>query len=261
VLLAAALLAGGVAAGCSTTNTGGTSSTTVSAKTDLHNAAQKLTSTSSKLNMQVAADTGGGSTASPNPGTTGVTTTINLSGSLDPVGGKSDLNVTVASVALEFRMLPDALYAKFAGGSLLPGLPAGWMKLDRTRLPNSLNDSLKPDGAMGVDRLIDAIDTASKSGNDYSGTIDLGKAAGSLGLPSALVSQIPESDRLVPFSASIDGQGFLTKMSFTPKIAGKTATTTMMFSNFGDPVDVATPPANEVTDAPDLIYTALSAIG
>lgn len=246
LLLAAAALSGLVAAGCQATSNNGSpnantsSASDVQAKQALTAAAAKLLTTSSKFTL---------STGDAPAGT-------NVTGALDPSAKKGNFTVAASGVTVQFRLLPDAMYLNLGGG--LPGLPAGWLKLDANKVPANLKNSVLAGTITGADKMIGAIEEVRSTGtNAYAGTLDVSKAAGGLGLPQSAINQIPEADRKVPFTATLDAQGNLSEIVTTTKSNGKETKTTIKYSDFGAPVDVQTPPAGEVTDAPDLIYTVL----
>jgi hypothetical protein len=255
LLLAAALLTGVVAAGCQSTANSGTpnanssSAAAEQAKQALAAAVAKNLTTSSKFTMTLsgaALGTGSGDNA--------------INGAVDPTTHKGSITMAVSGINLEFRLLPDAMYLKFGGA--LPGLPEGWMKLDVNKLPASLKASLLAGSITGADRFAAAVQDIHKTGDKtYEGTLDLAKSTGGLGMTAQMLNQIPQSDRIVPFSATLDDQGRLAEMVVTTTIQGKESKTDIKYSDFGVPVTVEAPPASETTEAPELIYSAMSALG
>jgi hypothetical protein len=167
---------------------------------------------------------------------------------------------------LDTRVIGTDMFTKIeVDGAAPPGIdPDKWMRLDMTKLPpnNSLGlqpGQLEPAGAA---RFLKAAAKAEwVDDHRIRGTIDLDKADGPGGLNLNDVLEPEQRAKGLPFEATIDDEGRLTTMvldvpAVRDRPAGKITTT---YSDFGLPVPVAEPPANEVVEAPERVYGIFSA--
>jgi hypothetical protein len=237
-IIAALVMAVGLIAGCAQANGLTPAAATVAdPKADLKEAITKLATTTSTINVQV----------------TGAPIAATATGQLDPKGGNAAITFTAAGHAIEFRALPDALYVKLGDVAALAGLPVnGWVKLDKARLIGSLGNVIKPEQAIGAASALDGAVTVTNTGpGQFKGTLDVSKLRGPLGVAR------DGADAVVPFTATVNADGYLTGLTIT----AKRITATVSFTDFGKAVQVSAPPAKDVTNAPDIVYNALSGLG
>jgi hypothetical protein len=243
-------VAAALVAGCSGTGTGsgsaspGASATPARSATDeLVSAAAKLRSATYKFTVKVGSTSMDGAA---DPSTKGVQLTSRAS-----AGGMS-VDISLLAVGTD-------LYAQIDGLSLLGINGDTWLHVDGTKIKSlAVLGIADPSDPTGANSLSKQIVTANKSGSgDYTGTLDLTKAAVA-GIPVAAITSVGDKAKSVPFTASVDSQGRLTKLSFTVPAQGSMPDTpvTITYSDFGSSVNVTKPTSN-VQEAPQAVYTFL----
>lgn len=216
----------------------------------LANSAVALNKDSFKINCDLSIGTVTGSMDTPNK--TGVMT-MKIS-----TGG--------TTMDMDMRLLGTDLYMKMnTAGKSVPGFDSSkWIHLDMTRLPANNSLGFKP-GEMdpaGAAKFLNAVATAESGANGtIKGTMDLTKAVGAAGVDKNSLSLLGEDAKKVPFEATLDDQGRLTKLVVDmPKMgtvdAYKAVTT---YSDFGTTVTVAKPRASEIVEAPEMLYGSFTA--
>lgn len=165
------------------------------------------------------------------------------------------------------RLVGDALYGKLDLGAVtasipgLGGLGDKWMVFDKKKIGGAgLVASLIPSGDSGTpEAYIKGVVSAEKvSDTEFRGTIDLTKSAPAVVPASDLAKLSPES-RNVPFTATLDAQGRINKIVIKMPNVGsfQAADLTTTFTDYGAPVEVATPAPAETVTAPETIYLFL----
>jgi hypothetical protein len=173
---------------------------------------------------------------------------------------KMDMGATAGeAMALEMRVLGDDMYMSgFLGNE-------GWIRLDLTKFPagNVFGEAANPIG--NADYLLAVSDDVKEVGKGrFEGTLDLKKyldehadQSEAKKLEGAIGKLGPEALK-VPFEATVDGENRLTAMKLTMTLDAGNQKATMVqeskYFDFGTKVDVAAPPAGEVTDAPTDLY-------
>jgi LppX/LprAFG-like lipoprotein len=184
-------------------------------------------------------------------------TGFKLTGSIDAPKGNATAQLTAsgpnAEINIKTLLLGNDLYAQ------VPGITkAGtWTHLDGSRLPAGATIGLKPgqiDPIGTANILGTATDVSSSGPNAYAGSLDLSKAAGMAGLSQVTIDGYGAAAQKVPFTATLDDQGRLTKMTVTPPQGDPIDVT---YSGYGQPVSAARPAASAITEAPDSFYNSL----
>jgi hypothetical protein len=186
-------------------------------------------------------------------------------------GKTGSVNMTVSDQASGVTIKVDALlvgadmYLKMDFGSLGAGIPGlgelgdKWMRVDAAKVPAG-GIGLKPGAdTVAPDSIVKGVASAERvSDTEITGTIDLAKSAPP-GVAAADLEQLPAANRIVPFTATLDGQGRLAKVVIKmPAVAQFPASDlTTTFADYGTTVDIAKPPAADVVPAPDMIYQFL----
>jgi len=200
-------------------------------------------------------------------------TSLTSDGQQDATGANATRTIayTDASSGLVIKgqvmLAGDGLYAKLDLGALtaiVPQLAAAngkWLKVDRTKIGTTgLAGSLVPGGdSTSPDAYVSGVVTAENvSKTEVKGTIDLSKSAPKA-IPAAELAKLPADQKVVPFNATLDDQGRITKFVITlPKISTfPAADLTTTYSDFGTPVTITAPAAADIVVAPDLIYEFL----
>jgi hypothetical protein len=180
-----------------------------------------------------------------------------LTGAIDAPKGNATAQLTAsgpnAEINIKTLLLGNDLYAQ------VPGITKGntWTHLDGSRLPAGATIGLKPgqiDPVGTANLLGTATDVSSTGPNAYAGSLDLTKAAGMAGLSQVTIDSYGSAAQKVPFTATLDDQGRLTKMTVTPPQGQPIE---VAYSGYGQPVSAARPAASEITEAPDSLYKSL----
>ncbi len=195
--------------------------------------------------------------------------TVSLDGS-----GKTDTSTGAGQMSLSFAGMPGTANAGaqmlivdktvYVQSSQLAGkLPSGkqWLKVDVSRLAAAKGQPLgslnEIDPQQWLQQLLASKDTQ-KLGTDtvqgetmthYRATVDLSQAA--KGKARDSLSQLGVSS--LPVDIWVDGQGLVrqvqTSLSLSKQLQGTSFTLTFDMHDFGTPVSVTAPPADEVYDA------------
>ena len=216
--------------------TGADASPPSAATAELTAAAQKLNDDTVKVTLESA--------------------TVTSTGNLDPKADKATMSVKIGTgSSVDLRSIGQDAWLQATG---VPGVePGKWLHLDGARLAGTTFDALPDGDAAGAGKFVERMADVSKTGDGaYSGTIDLTKVAGS----GVSVDVLGGKGNAVPFTAAVDDQGRLTKLtidlsSIDPQLGMLTTT----YSDFGSTVTVAAPPTADVVEAPESLLQALGA--
>lgn len=244
-------VAGCNTAGDNTTDAGAATTAPADPKTVLASATTELGTTSFKVNVEL--------------GTLGT-----IDGVMDAAKKTGTMTMKVAAEGVEMNietiLLGNDMYMKMdMGGQSLPGMDAGkWMHLDASRLPADNSLGLKPGefDPVGAAKFLNAVGDAERSADGtIKGTLDMTKASGAMGITEEDLAEAGAQAKAVPFEAKVDGEGRLTSLVMDiPAMDGQPAQKVKAtYSDFGTKVDVAKPPASEVTEAPEMIYDTFKA--
>ncbi len=284
VSLAAVLAACGSGAGNRTAD----AKLSTSALAVVRNAAQTTTDAkTAKLTMTVHATTTGGTgsgtdfTITANGATDYANHTADITLDLGGLAKQLPAGALGAGdLSFEERVIGDAIYMKLPAAltSLTGGATKPWAKVDASKILGGLGGSSMSGGTdptqalaylSGVSDDVTKVGTESVRGVDtthYKATLDLKKALDQL--PPALqgndqykklldqtISQLGSST--FPADVWIDGQGRLAKITYALTVPTGGQKVSVDYSlelyDFGSPVDVQAPPADQVGDAGSLL--------
>jgi hypothetical protein len=234
---------GATASAGAPTASAGTGTADPAAAAALGNAAAALGNTSFKVTM------------TSGPG-------FKLTGLMDAPGGKGTGELTVtgpnAELSVKTLMVGQDLYVQ------IPGVTKAstWTHVDVSRLPEGADVGLRPgqiDPANTADLLASSTDVQQIDPRNYRGTLDLTKVAGIAGVDQVTVDGYGAAAQNVPFTAALDEQGRLTVMTIQlPAANGQQAQPLeILYTDYGTTVDAQRPPASQITEAPDSVYTSL----
>ncbi len=178
--------------------------------------------------------------------------TVTMTGVTDPAKRLSELTMTIAndgqSMKVEMRMLGTKAYLKMSG---IPGMGNSgmWYSLNVGQKLQGLDLS-----SMDVSKMAGTLEQAQGvqrvDAHTYKGTLDLAKQGDKLGVSKEDLARLSVST--LPFTATVDDQGRLVHMLYDLPAAGanKAQKVDLTFSDFGVPVNVTAPPADQVTTMP-----------
>ncbi|MFG3707410.1 hypothetical protein ACGF7U_22165 [Micromonospora sp. NPDC047670] len=224
----------GTPAGNGTGAAPATSSAPADARAELSAAAQKLNQQSVRMKLKSAV--------------------INGSGVMDPATKTGDMTMKMGTGGT-FRvlMLGDDAYLKISG---MPGMPKKWMHMDATKLGESGQLNLMPEGDPGgAKQMIDSVVDVEKTGaGTFAGTLDYTRTKAN----DESIKALGDKAKAVPFTAKVDDQNrlveFVIDTSVLHEALGKMTTT---YSDFGAPVSVRKPAASETQEAPAELIKAM----
>jgi hypothetical protein len=187
---------------------------------------------------------------------------LKLTGLMDaPNGtGTADLTATGPNTEINVKTLlvGQDLYLK------VPGVTKGdtWTHVDVSRLPEGANVGLRPgqiDPANTAQLLTSTTDVRQVDPRSYAGTLDLTKAANVAGVNQTLVNTWGSQAQNVPFTAGLDEQGRLSALTIQlPSVNGQQVKPLeVLYTDYGIAVQAQKPAADQVTEAPDGLYTSL----
>ncbi|MEV6931495.1 hypothetical protein AB0M46_44360 [Dactylosporangium sp. NPDC051485] len=192
----------------------------------------------------------------------GTLASTKLTGSADPAtkanSGTMVITTNGQAINAQVIVLGTDVYMKMSVP--LPGIdPKKWMYFDGSKTSLTKLGLGNPDDPANVKGLADAIVTAERTGTGaFKGTIDLTKRK----VPesgAALIQQMGDAAKSVPFEAATNADGYLTSFTMTMPAAGQVPATTAKttFSDFGKPVTITKPAAAEVQPAPAALLAQL----
>jgi hypothetical protein len=180
---------------------------------------------------------------------------ITVSGAVDAAADTISVSVT-GPTAAEVIGIGGTLYVQADGPNGEP-----WMQvdLDRLRPESQLRGGLDVRGQAGI---VGGIVTVEQVGpGTYEGVADLNQAAAaadeSQRAALTTAASMAENASSVPYEATIDDQGRLTRLFYTIETLAGPTETELVLSDFGEPVQVEAPPADQVWAATDDLYAVL----
>lgn len=160
----------------------------------------------------------------------------------------------------ELRVADSATLARISVGGQAVAGGGKWLKLDLTKATESellayIADADVPGGGQ---ILATATDVVEKNGA-LTGMVDLAKPQGIPSLDEETLDAVSRSVNRVPFSATLDAQGRLTKLvlDLVGPSAGKLSTLEFTYTDYGNVTPDAAPAAAETVDAPADFYDQL----
>ncbi|WFE40165.1 hypothetical protein [Micromonospora sp. WMMD998] len=178
--------------------------------------------------------------------------TITMRSAIEPATGAMMLDMTTPD-PVSMVLTADALYLKQDESDGKP-----WVKLDRKRL--------RPDGplAQGLDvraqaGILGGVESAESAGDGrYTGVADADKAvaaASTEGERTTLRTAFKVlKNKSVPFEATLDPEGRLTRLTYTFDTAAGAIENEMTMHSFGEPVRITAPKASDTEDASAEMY-------
>jgi hypothetical protein len=212
-------------------------------------------------------------TGTPSPSPTGLTASLSsfttgsyrfkvvakegsYTGAIDPVSDELDASVSVSSDGASLKIdtvgVHGTAYTRLTGLPL-PGFDGNtWFRIDPARVanPGALGLSAIEDPT-GVQALVAATHDVKRTGQTYTGTVDMTRVTAWGPANIAQVLQLGNAAKTIPFEATVDGQDRLLTMRVN--LPGNPVQAT--YSDFGAPVTAAAPATSE--PLPDHLYGML----
>ncbi|MEV1285635.1 hypothetical protein [Micromonospora sp. NPDC049679] len=178
-------------------------------------------------------------------------TGLKANGSLDPVRNRATMTMNLATngkpVTTEIIAVDKDAYVKLTG---MPNVQNKWMHVDAAKLAGGNFDIMPQGDPAGASKMIKGMADVERTGEgSFRGTLDLTKAPT---INTAAIAALGDKAKAVPFTAAVDGQGRLTRLTVDlTTIAPALGTLNTTYSNFGAPVTATKPAAAETVEAPD----------
>jgi hypothetical protein len=186
-------------------------------------------------------------------------------------GATGTVNLTISDQASGVTLKVGALligatvYLKMDFGPLGSGIPGldqlgdRWMRVDAAKVSTANLGLSTGADTSAADSIVKGVVSAERvSDTEISGTIDLTKSTPP-GVSADDLQALPAANRIVPFTATLDGEGRFAKIVIRmPAVAEFPASDLMTtFADYGTAVAITRPPAADVVPAPDMIYQFL----
>ncbi|MEV4134208.1 LppX_LprAFG lipoprotein [Dactylosporangium sp. NPDC049742] len=187
---------------------------------------------------------------------TGAVASSKLTGSSDPAKKANSGTMTITAQGQQLNgeviVAGTDLYLKLS--LPIPGVdPKKWMYIDGTKTSLSKLGLGSPDDPANVKGLADTIVSAERTGTGtYKGTIDATKRNIPAAAAAAMLQQMGDAAKSVPFEATVNAEGYVTSLTVKMPGAGQVppSTVTSTFADFGKPVTISKPAATETQPAP-----------
>ncbi len=176
-------------------------------------------------------------------------------------GPGSDLAMNFDLIYIE----PDSWVKVTFNGQAADSVPAlknyagKYMHLDPTRASGVRDlkfdfDQLDPAGSEALTKAV--VDVKQSGTREYSGTIDLTKATDARMINQALLSALGPKASALPFTASLDPQGRLSKLTIQVPATAQTKPQSLAvtYSDYGAATAPQKPPAGQIQEAPPELY-------
>jgi major membrane immunogen (membrane-anchored lipoprotein) len=204
-------------------------------------------STTAHLTMDVSAGKSGKLTADGDVDYTSTPPSMAMTMSLPAGAGDMDIRMVDGLVYMSMGQLTQGKFWKIDPSD--PKGPLASMGMDK------MMDQMDP--AKSLELMQDGISKVTYVGDEdglhhYALTVDLQKMMAAMGgkLPQAALSQLPDT---LTYDLWLDEQNRFTKMSLDDlPMGGTSGSMEMNLSDWGKDVDIAAPPADQVTEMPDL---------
>lgn len=192
---------------------------------------------------------------------------FNGQGDADPARKNSTMTINVqqgngsTAVKTDLRNVGDQMWLKLdLSGLNVPGtqsMSGKWLHIDTTKLgPNSKAGLASGTGPVDAGKFLDTANDVQKvDDTHFRGTLDLTNGQ-SMAIDEKTVTDLADKAKAVPFEATVDDQKRLTEFKITiPAVQSQPEQVVdSTYSNFGTPVTITAPAANEVAEAPPAIY-------
>ncbi|MEV8509714.1 hypothetical protein AB0368_33490 [Actinoplanes sp. NPDC051475] len=175
------------------------------------------------------------------------TTDARLDGAMDPakkIGAFTATTKRGGTSVMEWRILGDVVYLKTNTPSLPGATNKPWRRINQAESA-SLAEGF--DGAKMANPLTQAINVQRPSARHFTGSFATTAVAKALSVPTLNGSSSATPAPTVAFTADLDDQGRLTRYHLdVPRTKGGTYPLELTYSDFGTPVTVQAPPADQV---------------
>lgn len=163
-------------------------------------------------------------------------------------------------ITVRVRLVDGATYFKIEGKPV-PEVGDRWVLVDPKKVPPGVIMGFDPatSDPSGGARVLSAVTAAEKTATGFRGTVDMtkvGKGSGITLRPEQLAA-LNDGGTKMPFEATVDDQGRLTKLQLTLTAGEDFLPVQVRYSEFGKQSPVDKPSGADVIDAPASFYSLL----
>lgn len=184
--------------------------------------------------------------------------TLSGSGQMDPAASTGAMTMSIntegITMNLEYVITETEIYLNLGEMGSLLGAGSDWLRLDLSQLGEEGLLGIDPEGSdpSGAAELLAGLGEVEKvDDHTYRGELDL-TSTDSAVVDEEMLAEWGDGAAAAPFTATLDDEGRLTKFTLDmPAMAGQPAQTMeITYYDFGAPVDITLPPADQVSDMP-----------
>lgn len=188
---------------------------------------------------------------------------MSMSGAMNPADRTGEMSMTIASQGMEMAMEiviaePDIWLNLGEMGAAL-GVETTWMHMDTTRLPDGFLGSQEAAGDLnGAAELLKGLGPVTRvDEHTFQGEIDV-TAGDSAVFDEQTLNLLGDEATSLEFTATVDDQDRLTHLEIAmppvPDLPPGTDSLDIRYFDFGTPVEVSPPPADQVSELPEELY-------
>lgn len=190
---------------------------------------------------------------------------MSATGAVDPAATAGDVTVSVtadgATHDIEARFTGDDMWVSLGAMSGLLGIETEWMHIDQSRLGERGLAGLQPGelDLVGAAEMLRELGTVERvDAHTFRGEITLTRGEGPP-LADRALEALGEESLILQFEATVDDQGRLTRLVIDYPAGAEypVRQLEMQFFDFGSPVEISPPPADQVTEMPADFYQML----
>lgn len=163
--------------------------------------------------------------------------------------------MSMTMLVIDTKVYTKISFKPFLTG--MPKLPSGWMSLDETKTKDvTYQNESDPGSSMAVFQ--NSAGLTSPSTGTYAGTVDLSKADEADIVTADELKALGTAAGTVPFTAEVDGQGRLSKLTVKVPAAGKYKASEYEVSYSGYGTEKAPAAPADAVAAPSTVYEWLN---
>jgi hypothetical protein len=191
---------------------------------------------------------------------------MSASGAVDPAADAGSVTMSLAfggmAMDVEAVVLGTEMWANLGAFGGLLGVGEPWLHIDQSRLGESGFAGVEPEelDLVGAAELLKGLGTVEQIDEyTFRGEIELARGSSTV-FADELLKALGEESVTLEFTATVDDEGRLTRLVVdlppTPQVPAEELE--LRYFDFGAPVEVSPPPADQVTELPEAFYDMFS---
>lgn len=187
---------------------------------------------------------------------------MSATGAMDPAAGAGSVEMTIVAqgteLTIETRFTEADAWINLGDMGALLGAEAAWMHIDQSQLPEGGFMGVAPgetDMANTAEMLQSLGTVEQVDERTFQGEIDVSQGESGL-IDEEMLSAMGDEATHLPFTATLDDQGRLASMviEFPAMPDFPAGSLEIRYFDYGTPVEVSPPPADEVSEMPPEFY-------